>query len=80
MMMVLNYGVAGKHKEIELYGENYLNIQINVCHFIFVISFNIMDDCVCMRHHISCTIGGTFHASEIVNKIKSNVGQVRMMM
>ena len=22
MMMVLNYGVAGKHKEIELYGEN----------------------------------------------------------
>ena len=49
--------------EIELYRENVTPL----CEFLM--SLNIMDDCVSICYHISCTIGRTFHVKEIVNKI-----------
>ena len=65
--------------EIELYRENVTTLceyTIVYLSLYFSMSLNIMDDCVSICYHISCTIGRTFHVKfEKKSKIKILTGQ-----
>ena len=67
--------------EIELYRENVTPVceyTIVYLSLYFLMSLNIMDDCVSICYHISCTIGRTFHVKEIVKK-KRKIQQLELL-